>query len=1149
MGACKETAEHVSALRDTKRELRSCLRKDKLLWIQQLAKQAGDLSVKCVVQRLRPLLGPPKRRAVVGSGLPAVARLDGSLAQDPDEVRERWIEHFAINEGGHRCSTREVERQCQHRQQRQRLDLPGISSQELPSKLQLESALRCSATGKAIGPDGIPAEVLHFGAGCLATPIYQILLKTVLRLEEPLAFKGGIVHRIWKGKIAPDLCHSHRAILVSSTVGKAVHRTLRGPGIVPFLSSHSPLQIGGLPRYPVTMAAQAARLFASPHQKGNGLLLFLDLREAFYRVARPLLVHMGHTEEDTARVFQALQLPAEAFHTFRCNLAGTSAACHAGASEWMQSLFRELLSDTWFRLPQQPDVIVTDLGTRPGDCLADLLFSYLFAVVLDKVKHSLMAEGFDLQLEWKRNMRGSVVPVHEDGPTDHVPLMDCTWMDDMCLMIATKTASEVFPCLRFAAGTLIDICLGHGMTPNLDKGKTEAVVLVHGAGSRSVRKQFLSAREPTVACQSVLWGHARIRVTPAYKHLGGWLTHRATCDKELRSRVGLAWSAFNKHKKQVFASPIVPVADKVAIFGSVVLSVMLYGAGTWTNMHSKSLQVLENAYVAMARCMLAKHLDPDSPRVSGSRVLATLQLPSMALHLHVSRLSYLASFVSLDVQCLWALAHAEGLWLGTVADSLQWLWTEVDAGRHHATWQAAWEVWREAIPGRPRWWKRLLRFARESACRRECIQDAWQHYRGLLLRRLISNGAALPDLPEEQRMQGEVCVPCGRCFMNKQAWAVHAFKVHGRVRRERSLVDGLACPICLRTFASNIRLCRHVQHSAPCKEQLIRRGFHAPVGPGMGSRHARNEAELMAPAMQGLGPLPAAAPAPGDRDAPLHAECCHETLRELVGIARIERHDWGLKELLDAVRDIMGKRCLSAECLKDTAAAWRVSCADNHDETLSVRWSALVRVSTDWVCDNLSVPWLCGFQVADQSQSVHTFAHSEAALSWLDFSLVEAKGFQTPCDDGGFLLCHSSWQPAFRDLKRNWTASCDLATALKSAEWLRAGQALIEQGYRGLFCLSLLGCHWQSCGPATPIKAKAAGKALALVNLFSDVVGLGLQLWERQSPFVMVLPAMPEAFLRNILELPGIDGFRSEEWQVIFNISEEGVPEFLFHCI
>ena len=312
------------------------------------------------------------------------------------------------------------------------------------------------------------------------------------------------------------------------------------------------------------------------------------------------------------------------------------------------------------------------------------------------------------------------------------------------------------------------------------------------------------------------------------------MTHQAKADREARSRVGMAWAAFNKEKRHLFASPIVPVSDMVAIFGSVVVSVLMYGTGTWPGVSDCVIQLLSHAYVAMARMMLAKHLEAGEAGISSARVLAHLDLPSVEVLLHASRLSYLASFVSLDITCLWALAHSEGRWLEHVVASIQWLWSEVDGGRHNPSLQAAWCAWRQIVACRPRWWKRLIRFAKESACRREQVDEAWQYYRGLLVKRLMAHGASLPDVPESHRLPVEVCAPCGKCFGSKQAWSVHAFKVHGRVRPERSMVDGLSCPICLRTFASNIRLCRHVQHSLSCKTSLIAGGYSVAKGPGIG---------------------------------------------------------------------------------------------------------------------------------------------------------------------------------------------------------------------------------------------------------------------------------------------------------------------------
>ena len=574
----------------------------------------------------------------------------------------------------------------------------------------------------------------------------------------------------------------------------------------------------------------------------------------------------------------------------------------------------------------------------------------------------------------------------------------------------------------------------------------------------------------------------------------------------------------------------------------------MYGTGTWPGVSDRVIQILHTAYVAMARIMLAKHVEAGEARISSARVLARLDMPSVEVLLHVSRLSYLASFVSLDITCLWALAHSEGGWLEHVVASVTWLWSEVDGGRHHPSWQAAWDSWRRSVVCRRRWWKRLLRFAKESACRRERVAEAWQYYRGLLVRRLMAHGASLPDVPESNRLPVEVCAPCRKCFGSVQAWSVHAFKVHGRVRPERALVDGLSCPICLRTFASNIRLCKHVQHSLSCKKSLIAGGYSAEVGPGIGNKKACRAEDCLAPAMQGLGPLAAdcgSGVAPADQAWP---EACEETVRLLHLLVEREEASCSLGDVLASVRGVLCSRCLSSVGMVDTVQPWRAQLSARHAESWSIRWGALVHRCADWVCDNVSVAWVAPHAIVDTPLSILTFAHSEAALAWLDFAWVEPKQLQCPVGHG-FLLCHDDKRHAFAACQEAWSVHCSVIHALSDSAWQVQGRCAVEQCPRSLTCLCLLGLPWQHMHVAPPVKAKAARQALNLIALLKDVVARCLFLWERECPFVAVLPSADQTFLQAIHSLPGIGWFRSEAWQVVHNTPEEEIPEVLFHII
>ena len=91
----------------------------------------------------------------------------------------------------------------------------------------LEWALRDTATDRAYGLDGVPGELAHFCSAELSKALFQLQLKSVFRLSEPIQHKGGVLHCVWKRKGPKQQCSSYRGILVSSVLGKSLHKLLR----------------------------------------------------------------------------------------------------------------------------------------------------------------------------------------------------------------------------------------------------------------------------------------------------------------------------------------------------------------------------------------------------------------------------------------------------------------------------------------------------------------------------------------------------------------------------------------------------------------------------------------------------------------------------------------------------------------------------------------------------------------------------------------------------------------------------------------------------------------------------------------------------------------------------------------------------------
>ena len=560
----KELPTHVATLRTSSAQLRTMIRRDVKAHLHETAVRATTDSTRDIVQRVRDLTGGPRRKQRGGVPLPSVEVAPGRLACTHDEAKQQWIKHFSSIEDGHICDPVSFIHSCFERQGTRDLSGHSITVADIPGLTEVEAVMRAASTDRAYGLDGIPGEVVKFGAPQLSKAVYALLLKSAFRLDEPVQHKGGTLYCVWKkGKGPKQLCESYRGILVSSVLGKTLHKLVRGRCTPALTSCTVPLQVGGLPRFPVTIPAQAARLFQSAcgSQRRPHALVFLDLQEAFYRIIRPLISGGPLSEERVAQVCAAVQLPSGTMHDLRTFLGGDSLIATAGSSPWASGAVDESLHDTWFRLPNEPDLVTTQTGSRPGDSLSDLVFSFLFSRVLKQVRTSLNELGILAEVPYAPAMEGNIHPL-PCRPHSTLPLSDATWMDDLSMFIVSDNAENLVGYLTKGTSTLLDACLQRALLPNLSRGKTEAMVQLHGKGTRRVRQTIFGDNNGAIPLECRLWPDARLRIVPAYKHLGGYLQHGGGLQQELSFRTAQAWDAFNRRKKKVFKSPLVSISDK-----------------------------------------------------------------------------------------------------------------------------------------------------------------------------------------------------------------------------------------------------------------------------------------------------------------------------------------------------------------------------------------------------------------------------------------------------------------------------------------------------------------------------------------------------------------------------------------------------------
>ena len=494
------------------------------------------------------------------------------------------------------------------------------------------------------------------------------------------------------------------------------------------------MQIGGRRGQPVQVATHAVRAFQSANLNGRRpcAILFVDLREAFHRVVRPLIYGGTLSDHHVAGIVKELGLGPETIPRLHEYARSQSLIAEAGATQWASHMMKEISDDSWFTFGINGDFACVQGGTRPGDNLADLVFTFLFAEVSRRIRQAFSDNDIVSDIPWSPGwMRSCSKMPHQ--PSEKVLPVDVTWMDDMSILLQASTASRLLHRLRIAATLTVDECLKAILLLNLRAGKISLV----GRGARNVARTAFEGKEPTLQLDSGIWPDARLRLTAAYKHLGGIVQVGGGLKKELKARMGSAWQAFNKHKRLIFGSPTVQPGEKAVLFSSLVESTIYYGSGTWPELAPAEADRLQGCLLRMARQMLRPRMTfEEACHASGKYVMAQARIVSAATSVHVDRLRHFKALVLKATKEIWAILHYEERWILLMQESLSWFRYQ------HAlsgTCQEDWETWEgvvEFIRHVPHKWKKAVNRAKQTAALRELWESERQQHFGLLFRSL-----------------------------------------------------------------------------------------------------------------------------------------------------------------------------------------------------------------------------------------------------------------------------------------------------------------------------------------------------------------------------------------------------------------------------
>ncbi|CAE7453916.1 DAW1 [Symbiodinium pilosum] len=340
---------------------------------------------------------------------------------------------------------------------------PGRDPSLLPTLIQLEDLFRGAKQGKAPGPNGIPEWLWALDSRAAARAFLPIFLKAHFRLTEPVQFKSTALIALFKGKGSPAVLANHRAIALLDGPGKALRRSLR-PALVSLLPPPDQQQ-GGTPG---SLLAGARHLSRAHQQLALGLktptvALFLDVSSAYYRVLRQSF-GQGDLEhdEDIAKLLTLLKVPPSTLQEVCDWLSATDLLTEASPH------CTALICGTFFHIQGAPGIVRTRAGSRPGDSIADLLFSLVQADFLQAVRARIgglaASDPVLASLELPIN---SVIPV---------------WADDAVVLLAQRTTPQLLQAAKHTLEAVHGEYTRRAMAPNYAPGKSEALFSFKGLG-------------------------------------------------------------------------------------------------------------------------------------------------------------------------------------------------------------------------------------------------------------------------------------------------------------------------------------------------------------------------------------------------------------------------------------------------------------------------------------------------------------------------------------------------------------------------------------------------------------------------------------------------------------------------------------------
>ena len=328
-------------------------------------------------------------------------------------------------------------------------------------------------------------------------------------------------------------------------------------------------------------------------------VIFVDLRAAFHSVVRELVLGSALGDAKDRDILQdALAQEGLEQDVIQKLLHAPGILPDCMTTQ----LLRELHSRTWATL--NGEAVRTTRGTRPGSPLADAMFHCLMGPVVTELEQITNARP---QQQHMRQLCGTRAA-------------QIVWADDLAVPVLASSNEDLLVEIGHIFLAVEHAFEKRGMTLNMSKGKSEALLTPAGTGAKQMRESL--RLQPRLELDTFHLGPGKraLMLGAQYKHLGTTPSAGGLMGQEIHRRVGQAWTAFRSMSRQIFTSSALKEDTRLFLLEALVFTKLYYGCGSWPLLRAQDMRRLQVCQSNMLRRTLKQN------KYDGNHVLTDVEI-------------------------------------------------------------------------------------------------------------------------------------------------------------------------------------------------------------------------------------------------------------------------------------------------------------------------------------------------------------------------------------------------------------------------------------------------------------------------------------------------------------------------------------------